>query len=639
MHNSAHHGNIPVMTPRLRTLIDQVSRQAEADAVLLRRFAADRDPQAFAELVRRYGRLVWGQCRNLLQREADADDAFQATFLALAKSAKAIRDKNKLGPWLHGVAYRVCQQLHRTAARRAKREKATAKSETVRPVADSAWDQAFASVHDELAQLPDTLRAPFVLCVFEGKGVTEAAAQLGLKLGTFSARLSRAKQTLFERLSARGLTAGLAAVGAVAVVASNVPAAVANKTCDLVAGGTVPANILSLSHGVLGMVTMSAKRWTMVVMAAGGLALGMGGVWTANAQEKPKELPLEEKKRLLDDLKKKIEADEAKLRDQENLHRKQIEEAKKQLEEAVRKSKAEGDHADLGKVIEKVVQKDKEPKAPEFLYFGQKAGFAPTSAEFEETVKGVEAKGYTFVGVMSMKGQTKTKDGEAVPTLVFRRSSGSLTNKLGSIVDDIKLPSKLGSIVDDKLPNKLGTIADDIKKGAMAKEKELQAEIDRLKQELTKLAQGKLDPKPLKEVKPDQKPEPKPLKEVRPDSVPMPLKEVRPDQKPKLEPKPNVDQPKLESKPKFDLPKLDPKPKSDAKLTDAAIMTVSLKQLGGDYDAGVKLLTGMARLKFGEKAADGLTFGKKEGTVTIAGDEKVLAWLSEAVKILSADKK
>lgn len=620
-HNSARHGNIPVMTPRLRTLIDQVSRQAEADAVLLRRFAADRDPQAFAELVRRYGRLVWGQCRNLLQREADADDAFQATFLALAKSAKAIRDKNKLGPWLHGVAYRVCQQLHRTAARRAKREKATAKSETARPVADSAWDQAFASVHDELAQLPDTLRTPFVLCVLEGKGVTEAAAQLGLKLGTFSARLSRAKQTLFERLSARGLTAGLAAVGAVAVVASNVPAAVANKACDLVAGGTVPANILSLSHGVLGMVTINAKRWTMVVMAAGGLALGMGGVWTANAQEKPKELPLDEKRRVLEDLKKKIAEDELKLRDHENLYRKQIEEAKKQLDEAVKKSKAEADHSDLGKLIEKV-QKNKEPKAPEFIYFGQKVGYAPTAAELEATIQEVESNGFKFVGVVTMKGQTKGKDGEAVPTLVFRRSSGSLTNKLGSIVDD-------------KLPSKLGTIADDIKKGAMAKEKELQAEIDRLTQDLTKLAQGKLDPKPGKEVKPDQKPEPKPLKEVRPDSKlePKPLKEVRPDQKPKFEPKP---EPKLESKPKLVLPGIESK--REAESTDAAIMTVSLKQLGGDYDAGVKLLTGMARLKFGEKAADGLAFGKKEGTVTIAGNEKVLAWLSEAVKLLNSDK-
>ena len=102
----------------------------------------------------------------------------------------------------------------------------------------------------------------------------------------------------------------------------------------------------------------------------------------------------------------------------------------------------------------------------------------------------------------------------------------------------------------------------------------------------------------------------------------------KPD-KPKFEPKPDG---KPEPKPE---PKPGKEPKNEA---DAAIMTVSLKQLGGDYDAGVKLLTGMARVKFGEKAADGLTFGKKDGKVTVAGDEKVLAWLSEAVKLLNADK-
>jgi len=514
------------MTPRLRSLIDHVSRSAEADTVLLRKFAESRDPQAFAELVRRYGRLVWGQCRHLLAGEADADDAFQATFLTLAKSAKVIRDTNKLGPWLHGVAYRVCQQVHRTSARRAKREKASARSEAARPVADSAWDQAFATVHAELAQLPDTLRAPFILCVLEGKGTTEAANQLGLKLGTFSARLSRAKQTLFERLSARGLTAGLAAVGAVAVGASNVPAAVSAKACDLVAGGPVPANILSLSHGVLGMATMNAKRWVMAVLASGGLALGMGGVWTANAQDKPKEATKEltkteaqdEKKRVLDDLKKKVEAEEAKLREYEGMYKKHLDEAKKQLGDAQKKW-SEADYSDLTKLFERV-QKDGDAKSPEFLYLGQKAGFAPTAGEFEETVKGVEAKGYTFVGVVTMKGQTKGKDGEAVPTLVFRRASVTTFDKVtGKLLEQgfRKVPDKAAAekLLEKQLekpgtkqPEKVPpTAADDLKEKALqlakekqlrtakenADEKALQARIDQLAAELLALKKKQAD--------------------------------------------------------------------------------------------------------------------------------------------------
>lgn len=421
MHNSPAGGNMSVMTPRLRTLIDHASRLAETDAVLLRKFADARDPQAFAELVRRYGRLVWGQCRHLLHSEADADDAFQATFLALANAARTLRDSNKLGSWLHSIAYRICQQLKRTAARRTRREKVGAKAEATRPVPDSAWDQAFAAVHDELAKLPDTLRVPFVLCVLEGKGTTEAAAQLGLKLGTLSSRLSRAKQTLLERLSARGLTAGLAAVGAVAVGASNAPAVVIDKTCDLAAGGAVPANILSLTHGVLNMAGFTTKRWAMAAMLACGLAVGVGGVMTANGQDKPKEQPaqreLDQRLKELDALKQKMAAEEDKVREIEQLHKLKATEATKLAE-------------DQKKLMHRVYENKKQP---EFRYHGQLAGYAPTPEEFERTVREIEAEGYTFVAIFEMKGMTKAKDG-VVPTLVFRRKpSGGEAERLAVI--------------------------------------------------------------------------------------------------------------------------------------------------------------------------------------------------------------
>ena len=415
MHNSPAGGNIPVMSPRLRTLIDLVSASADPDAVLLRRFAHTRDPQAFAELVRRYGRLVWGQCRHLLPTEEDADDAFQATFLTLAKSAHTLRDTNKLGPWLHGVAYRVCQQSKRAAGRRNKREKATAKAEATKPVADSAWDQAFSTVHDELAQLPDTLRVPFVLCVLEGKGLTEAANQLGLKVGTLSSRLSRAKQALLERLSARGLTAGLAVVGAAAVGATNAPAAVMGRACDFAAGGPVPADILSLSSGVMQMVTMNAKRWAMAAVLTCGLAAGGAGVWQANAQDKkPEPKP---KTTAADDDLKRLQA-EAELKKFDAMRaEEQLRKAQADLEAANQLLAARAKKGD-------VAPEPKQQAAPEFLYLGQAAEYAPTAEELEKTVKGVEAKGYTFVGVVSMKGQSKARFDIPVPTLVFRRGHG-----------------------------------------------------------------------------------------------------------------------------------------------------------------------------------------------------------------------
>ena len=96
---------------------------AASDAVLLARFRDGRDEAAFAELVRRYGRLVWAVCHSSLSGEEDAADAFQAVFLALIQQSGRIRDAAKIGPWLHGVASRVCWKARREAGRRKARER------------------------------------------------------------------------------------------------------------------------------------------------------------------------------------------------------------------------------------------------------------------------------------------------------------------------------------------------------------------------------------------------------------------------------------------------------------------------------------------------------------------------------------
>src|SRR5438045_6906001 len=111
------------MTP---TLLHAMARKAEAltsDANLLSRYTRDRDHRAFEELVRRHGPLVWAVCRHLLPHPADAEDAFQATFLALVRCAASIRDGRTVPAWLHGVAVRVATQARREFARRRARER------------------------------------------------------------------------------------------------------------------------------------------------------------------------------------------------------------------------------------------------------------------------------------------------------------------------------------------------------------------------------------------------------------------------------------------------------------------------------------------------------------------------------------
>jgi RNA polymerase sigma factor (sigma-70 family) len=284
--------------PLLRSLASP--KPADADAELLGRVAAGRDEAAFAALVERHGRLVWAVCRHLAG--PDAEDAFQATFLVLFRSAGRVRRPDSLGAWLHGVAYRVSLKARRGARRRVEREWAAAVPDRSAPIPDSAWDRALAAVHEEVARLPAALRVPFVLCCLDGRTVTEAAGHLGWKVTTLSARLGRAKEVLLGRLQARGLTAG--AVVVLAIAAEAVPAAAARAAVAVAGGGTVTETIQILTKGAVGMSTHQFKLMAAGVLLALGLGVGGGAGWlgTADAQGPPREpaLTAEEKVRQLE---------------------------------------------------------------------------------------------------------------------------------------------------------------------------------------------------------------------------------------------------------------------------------------------------------------------------------------------------
>ncbi len=244
------------------------------DGDLVRRFVATRDEPAFAELLRRHGPMVWAACRQLLPAHADAEDAFQATFLALTQSARSIRRGDAVGGWLHGVAVRAATKLRRSAARRRQREERAAGGEADRSLPGATWDALLAAVHEEVGRLPDPLRTAFVLCDLEGVPQPDAAARLGWKAGTLTGRLCRARQLLLDRLTGRGL-APAAAVGAVGLgvtaTAGPVPAGLVKRMVSLSRGADAPPVVLELVREVSPMALSWTKRTLAAALVAGGL--------------------------------------------------------------------------------------------------------------------------------------------------------------------------------------------------------------------------------------------------------------------------------------------------------------------------------------------------------------------------------
>src|SRR4051794_28577887 len=95
-----------------------VGASGVSDQELLDRFVADRDEAAFARLVERHGGMIWRLCRRILQRDHDAEDAYQAVFIVLSRKAASIRRGTAVGSWLYSVAYRVAMKARSGLRRR-----------------------------------------------------------------------------------------------------------------------------------------------------------------------------------------------------------------------------------------------------------------------------------------------------------------------------------------------------------------------------------------------------------------------------------------------------------------------------------------------------------------------------------------
>jgi RNA polymerase sigma factor (sigma-70 family) len=273
------------------TLFAEGSAAGLSDAELLKRFVSERDEAsgfAFGALVERHGPMVLSICRNALRDQHDAEDAFQATFLVLARKASRLRASGPLSPWLHGVARRTCQK---TKALRARLDRLSRGAEAKAlmaaarlPDQDAHSLEDSEMLHEEIGRLPERYRTPIVLCYLEGLTQEQAARQLGCPIGTVGVRLMRARDRLRARLTRRGLAPDATALLPLSPRVEKLTATLATQTSrsavnfaarTTLASGVVPSQAAGVALSVLrAMAVRKASGVVAAVFVCGVFAAG-----------------------------------------------------------------------------------------------------------------------------------------------------------------------------------------------------------------------------------------------------------------------------------------------------------------------------------------------------------------------------
>jgi RNA polymerase sigma factor (sigma-70 family) len=258
----------------LHQVLDPSGDASLTDGQLLARFVATRDEAAFAALMQRHGPMVFGVCHRILRHTQDAEDAFQATFLVLARKAASVVEQRALGSWLYRVAYRIALDAKASDDKRRAHEMQVddLPHPSVPPAETRDWRKW---LDHELNLLPERYRTVLVVCYLEERSRKEAARLLDLAEGTVSSRLARGRRLLAKRLSRYGLSLSAATLAAAwsPEASAAVPLALTSATLLAASGrGVVSASVGFLTKGALKTMFLSKLKWTVgAVMIAAAL--------------------------------------------------------------------------------------------------------------------------------------------------------------------------------------------------------------------------------------------------------------------------------------------------------------------------------------------------------------------------------
>jgi RNA polymerase sigma factor (sigma-70 family) len=282
-------GQVGTVFRQLHRLLGAPRTSDLTDPELLARFTTGGDESAFTTLVQRHGPLVLGVCRRILRYEQDAEDAFQATFLVLARKASTVRVARSLGPWLYEVAQRLAHKARVTAARQLARERRVEEMTQPDCATEAAWRELCAVVDEEVCRLPDRLRLPLIHCSLEGQPREQVCRLLGLSLRTLDRRLEQARALLRGRLLRRGLAApaALLALEMALPAARAVPAGLVDATLRTVTGVAASTAVTALAKGAIQTMWLTRLKTLLTVVLSLGVLLTGAGLLFRQTQPAP----------------------------------------------------------------------------------------------------------------------------------------------------------------------------------------------------------------------------------------------------------------------------------------------------------------------------------------------------------------
>lgn len=286
------------MPPSPLTMAQPPVRSKASDDELLARFATGRDQRAFAELVTRHGVMVQAVVRRMLRNVHDAEDAFQATFLALAKSASRVRWRSDVAGWLHQTAVRTAKTVRKMNGswERGKQRQGTRPTHNSSSLSAVELEELRSAIDEELRGLPTKYSTAVVLCDIEGLSRVEAAARMGSPVTTLKNRLSVGRKRLREGLARRGFAFSVAALATYAKVAGEVRASTVNRLAESAVryastntlNATAPPAAY-LAEGVLHQMTVSkiTSALSTTAIAVGLVVAAAASGWNTVRAELP----------------------------------------------------------------------------------------------------------------------------------------------------------------------------------------------------------------------------------------------------------------------------------------------------------------------------------------------------------------